>query len=142
MNKSLVPLFVVGLLIILVGCTNPTFNRPGDDPVVTTERMEAELIRIHQINLTVGSGDFDVSEYPKFLGVDGRNGRLLVEKFICWDVCPDVGAVFLLYENVETKFDCESMPGAPLISPEPDPGQYWGCRPIVDWLDASLDKSG
>ena len=36
------------------------------------------------------------------VGVDFRNGKMLVDKVICWDSCPDVGMVFLLYQNVES----------------------------------------
>ena len=63
---------------------------------------------------------------------------MLIEKFICWDSCPDVGMVFLLYQGVESAEACpDAVVGTPLISPEPMPGEYWGCRPVVDWLDRS-----
>lgn len=86
--------------------------------------------------MTVSSGDFDPSVYPVIVGVDPRNGRMLVEQFICWDVCPDVGMVFLLYQDVRSAEACADLvAGSPLFSPDPIPGQYWGCRPVVDWLD-------
>jgi len=123
------------LLVLLLGCTAPDF-RTFSDPVMTTEAMQAELEQLHEINLTVKDGDFDHSRYPISVGVDPRNGKMLVEKFICWDACPDVGMVFLLYGSVETEEDCvAAVVGSPLISPEPIPGQYWGCRPIIDWLN-------
>ena len=51
---------------------------------------------------------------------DARNGKKLVEKFICWDICPDVGMVFLMYQGVDSVEACaDSVKGAPLISPEP-----------------------
>ena len=103
---------------------------------MTIGAMQAELERLHEINLTVGGGDFDPSRYPVSVGVDPRNGKMLVEKFICWDACPDVGMVFLLYAGVDTEEACmDALVGSPLISPDPIPGQYWGCRPIVDWLN-------
>jgi len=105
------------------------------EPVMSTALMQAELERLHRINLTVGSGDFDPSVYPVSVGVDARNGKMLVEKFICWDDCPDVGMVFLLYESVDTEEACrDAVVGSPLVSPEPIPGDYWGCRPVIDWL--------
>ena len=123
------------LLLILIGCTKPDF-RAFSDPVMTTAAMEAELARLHELNLTVSDGGFDHSAYPVSVGVDLRNGRMLVEKFICWDSCPDVGMVFLLYQGVETAQACaQSVVGTPLFSPDPIPGQYWGCRPVVDWLN-------
>ena len=137
MKKPLFPLLgaAVVLLIILLGCTTPDF-RTFSNPVMTTDLMQAELARLHEINLTVSSGDFDPSVYPVSVGVDARNGKMLIEKFICWDACPEVGMVFLLYQNVDTVEACEAaVVGSPLISPEPIPGQFWGCRPIVDWLN-------
>ena len=120
---------------MLLGCTRPDF-RTFSDPVMTPDVMQAELERLHEINLTVGSGDFDPSVYPVIVGVDSRNGKMLVEQFICWDVCPDVGMVFLLYQDVRSAEACaDSVVGSPLFSPDPIPGQYWGCRPVVDWLD-------
>ena len=122
-------------MTVLLACTTPDF-RTFSDPVMTTAGMQAELERLHQINLTVEEGDFDFSRYPISVGVDPRNGKMLVEKFICWDACPDVGMVFLLYESVETEQACvDTLMGSPLVSPDPIPGQYWGCRPIVDWLN-------
>ena len=135
MKKPLFLLIGTATVLLLIGCTTPDF-RTFSDPVMTTEAMEAELIWLHQLNLTVGDGEFDVSRYPMLMGVDARNGKMLVEKFICWDFCPDVGMVFLLYQNVETAEACaQAVVGTPLFSPDPIPGQYWGCRPVVDWLN-------
>ena len=144
LNKPKFPLICIAsaFLIILLACAQPeylTFN----DPVMSTELMQAELDRLHQINLTVASGDFDHSVYPIAVGVDSRNGKMLVEKFICWDECPDVGMVFLLYQNVPSEEACvDALVGTPLFSPEPTPGQYWGCRPVVDWLSQPATTPG
>ena len=109
-----------------------TFN----DPVMTAADMQAELERLHQINLTVKDGDFDHSAYPISVGVDPRNGKMLMEKLIFWYACPDVGMVFLLYGDVETEQACvDALVGSPLISPEPIPGEYSECRPVVDWVN-------
>lgn len=136
MKKRLFPLFGAGLVLsfIILGCTRVDFTGSLSDPVMSTGQIQAELARLHQINLTVGDGEFDPSIYPAFVGIDVRNGKVLLEKFICWDSCPDVGMVFLLYENVGTEEECVNAVGSPLISPDPIPGDYWGCRPIVDWL--------
>lgn len=104
--------------------------------MMSTDDMQAEMERLHALNLTVSSGNFDTTPYPMMVGVDSRNGKMLVEKFICWDTCPEVGMVFLLYYDVESAEACvEAVVGTPLISPPPIPGEYWGCRPVVDWLD-------
>jgi len=125
----------VALLALIFGYSSPDF-RTFSGPVMTTEGMEKELARLHEINLTVSKGGFDPSAYPISVGVDARNGKMLIEKFICWDDCPNVGMVFLLYQNVGTVEAChEAVVGTPLISPDPIPGQFWGCRPVVDWLN-------
>jgi len=132
--KPLLPVIGVVSVLLLIGCTQPDF-RTFSDPVMTTAAMEVELARLHEMNLTVSDGGFDVSRYPISVGVDPRNGKMPVEKFICWDSCPDVGMVFLLYQGVETPQACtQAVVGTPLYSPDPIPGQYWGCRPVVDWL--------
>ena len=71
-------------MFLLLGCTTPDF-RTFSDPVMSTEAMQVELELLHEINLTVKNGDFDHSAYPMSVGVDPRNGKMLVEKFICWD---------------------------------------------------------
>ena len=44
--------------------------------------------------------------------------------------------VFLLYQNVESSEACNgSVVGTPLSSPELILAEYWGCRPIMDWLN-------
>ena len=139
MKRPLIALsgIAVALLALMFGYSPPDF-RTFSDTVMSTEGMERELARLHEINLTVSEGDFDPSVYPISVGVDVRNGKMLIEKFICWDSCPDVGMVFLLYQGVESAEAClDAVVGTPLISPEPMPGEYWGCRPVVDWLDRS-----
>ena len=137
MKKPSVLIFGLALvlLIVVVGCTRTDYGA-FHDPVMSTDDIQAELERLHQINLTVGTDEFDPSDYPIVVGVDPRNGKMLTEKFICWDECPAVGMVFLMYQGVATEEACaQSVVGTPLWSPEPIPGQYWGCRPIVNWLD-------
>ena len=135
-KKLLIRILSAALLFILLACTGPTFKRDIHDPVKSTEEIQAVLERLHQVNLTVGSEEFDANIYPLFVGIDVRNRKTLVEKFICWDVCPDVGMVFLVYQDVDSADECvNSVVGTPLISPDPIPGQYWGCRPVVDWLN-------
>ncbi|MBC8282123.1 MAG: hypothetical protein H8E48_15190 [Chloroflexi bacterium] len=122
-------------MLIVLGCSSPDF-RTFSDPVMDTDSLQAELERLHEINLSVGDDAFDPNVYPISVGVDVRNGQMLVEKFICWDACPDVGMVFLMYANVGTEADClQVIGGSSLISPEPMPGVFWGCRPVVDWLN-------
>ena len=50
---------------------------------MSTDAMQAELERLHAINLTVTNGNFDPSGYSISVGVDFRNGNMLVDKFIC-----------------------------------------------------------
>ena len=87
------------LLLVLLGCTRLDFSTIND-PVMSIQRMQAELERLHEINLTVGSEEFDPGDYPISVGIDVRNGKILMEKFICWDDCPNVGKVFLVYQDV------------------------------------------
>tara|TARA_Y100001001_G_scaffold96101_1_gene93993 strand:+ start:3723 stop:4001 length:279 start_codon:yes stop_codon:yes gene_type:complete len=84
----------------------------------------------------VANGNFDPSGYSISVGVDFRNGKMLVDKFNLLGLLPGCGMVFLLYQNVESSEACNgSVVGTPLFSPEPILGEYWGCRPIMDWLN-------
>ena len=144
MKKLLHPFLgaVLVSLFNLLGCTGPDFRRDIHDPVMSTQQMQAELERLHQVNLTVGREEFDPSDYPVFAGIDVRNGKTLVEKFICWDGCPELGNVYLFYQGVDTEEACLDAAGSPLISPVPIPGAYWGCGPIVDGLSVPARRSG
>lgn len=133
-KKLMILILGAALLAVLLACTGPTFTRPNHDPVMTTQEMEDELARLQQVNLTVGGEVFDPGDYPAFVGIDVRNGKTLINKFICWDGCPELGKVYLVYQGVATEEDCFYAMGSPLISPVPIPGAYWGCQPIIDWL--------
>ena len=84
MKRPALPIFgfVTVLMLIVLGCSSPDF-RTFSDPVMDTDSLQAELERLHEINLSVGDGYFDPTEYPISVGVDVRNGQMLVEKFIC-----------------------------------------------------------
>lgn len=115
------------LLVILIGCftpTKPSFELTLEDPMMTTDEMEEELGRLHEVNLTVRTDECDSKIYPLFVDVDFRNVKTLVNKFIRWDACPEVGLVFLLYKNVADEEPCHDVNGSPLIFPEPIPGEY------------------
>ena len=134
LKKLLIPFLGVALLFTILACTGPTFRRTVDDPVMTPVEMESELEQLRQLNLTVGSEGFDPGWYPVFAGIDVRNGKILIKKFVCWDGCPELGKVFLVYKGVVTEEDCFKAKGSPIISPVPIPDAYWGCQPILDWL--------
>ena len=133
-KKLLVLVLGAALFFIFLACTGPSFRRTIDDPVMTPVKMESALRDLEQLNLTVGHDDFDPRAYPLFAGIDVRNGRTLIKKFICWDGCPEMGKVYLVYQDVSTEEACFTAIGEALISPVPIPGAYWGCLPILDWL--------
>ena len=141
-TKPLILILSAALLLILLGCTGPDFKREIHDPVTSTEELRARLVRLQQVNLTVGTEKFDVSEYPAFVGIDVRNGKTLIEKFICWDGCPELGKVYLVYQAVATEEACLKATGSPLISPVPIPGAYWGCEPIISLPKVPASPSG
>ena len=87
------------------------------------------MIRLQQVNLTVGSEEFDLSIYPVSFGFDIRNGMNLIAKFICLDGCPESGKVYLVYQGVTIEQDCLNANGSPLTSPALI---YWGCEPVVN----------
>ena len=86
-------------------------------------------MRLQQVNLTIGSEEFDLSIYPVSFGFDIRNGGNLIAKFICLDACPESGKVYLVYQGVTIEDDCLNAKGSPLKSPALI---YWGCEPVVN----------
>ncbi|PKB71658.1 MAG: hypothetical protein BZY87_04085 [SAR202 cluster bacterium Io17-Chloro-G6] len=131
-KKLRILILAAALCLIVLGCTGPTFNRAIHDPVTSTEELQTQLARLEQVNLTVAGGKFDLGRYPALVGIDIRNGNTLVEKFICWDGCPELGQVFLVYQGVGSKEACLNTEGSPIISPVPIPGESWGCVLIID----------
>ena len=91
------------MLFMVLDCSGPTFRRTIEDPVMTPLDMESALGQLRQLNLTVGSDGFEPGLYPLFAGVDVRNGKTLIKKFICWDGCPELGKVYLVYQGVATE---------------------------------------
>ena len=89
------------------------------------------MVRLQKVNLTIGSEEFDIRSHPQFVGVDVRNGKTLIAKFICWDGCPELGKVYIVFQGVATEEACLNTKGSPLISPVPIPGAYWGCEPVI-----------
>ena len=132
-KKLLLPLVAVALLFVLSGCTRVTFEKTLDDPVVDEERLEAEFEKLRKLNKTLGHKDFDPDLYPAFLGIDVRNGKTLIKKFVCEDGCPGSGTVYLVYHDVSTEYDCVNARGAPIVSQGTEPDELIGCEPVVDW---------
>ena len=75
--------------------------RTGQDPVKSPDQMQVTLEPLHWMNMTVGSGDFDASYFPRFAGLDISNAKVMGERFICWDECPPFGRAFSLYQGVD-----------------------------------------
>jgi hypothetical protein len=63
---------------------------------------------------------------PVAVGADARNGKTLELRYFCSDVCPDQGAVFLIYAGVD-RDQCCALGGRPLH--DPAWGAYRGCMP-------------
>ena len=115
-------------VVATVSCTGLSGTKEMHIPPRSTGEMEAELIRLQQVNLTVGSEEFDLSIYPVSFGFDIRNGMNLIAKFICLDACPESGKVYLVYQGVTTEEACLNAKGSPLVSPV---DVYWGCEPVI-----------
>mgnify|MGYP001104997220 CR=1 FL=1 len=78
-KKMLLVVLATALLSMILACAGPTFRRGIHDRVKSTEEIQAAMERLHQINLTVGTSNLDPSVYPVSLGIDARNGKMLME---------------------------------------------------------------
>ena len=114
--------------------TNPLtadLQRTTPLPLLSLTEITAELDRIAQINLTLDRSRVDRSSYPRIVGVDARNGRVLVEQYFCWDICPDIGSVLLAYHGIDNELDCRSVGGRAVFAPTPVPGPYGACKAVA-----------
>ena len=130
-SKKLLVL-IAALLLILAACTSLSGTKDINITPRSTGEIEDELMRLQQVNLTIGSEEFDLTIYPVDFGFDIRNGMNLIAKFICLgtDACPESGKVYLVYQGMGTEEDCLNAKGSPLVSRVPD--AYWGCVPVID----------
>ena len=84
-----------------------------------------------EINRTLDPERLNLKEYPKTLGIDARNSKIVLEQYYCWENCPETGAIFLVYEAVESVEDCLVSGGAVLNSPVSNSDEYVACQPRV-----------
>ena len=102
-------------------------GRSADLAVFSPEMVQAEIERISKINRALDTTTVDLSRFPKVIGIDGKSGRVLLEDYFCWDICPRFGFVLLTYEGMETAQECEAAGGKPVYAPTPVPGLYGAC---------------
>jgi hypothetical protein len=124
---------IVSLVIALaVACDGEFGTQLPEKPLMFDGDVIAEFDRIDEVNRITDPGLFSIEAYPKTLGIDARNSKVLLEQYFCWENCPETGAVFLIYENVEEVEDCLSFGGRILSSPWSESGDYTACQPTVE----------
>ncbi len=139
-------LLLAAVTAVLTACGNVKTSTPSDFgadaaavnlpqttplPLLSAVEITAELERIAGINRTLDRSRVDQSSYPRIVGVDARNGRVLVEQYFCWDICPDIGSVLLAYQDVNNELDCRAVGGQAVFAPTPVPGPYGACRAVA-----------
>ena len=100
------------------------------------EEFNAAFEQVDEVNRTTGFSEVNHEKYPVTLGIDARNSKIALEQYYCWENCPETGAVFLVYETVESENDCQAVGGNTLnstVSGSPASGSnsngYVACRP-------------
>ena len=53
-------------------------------------------------------------------------------EYIGWDICPDIGAHFLVYPAVPAESECHAVGVRSFFAPTPVPGPYMGCRVVAE----------
>ena len=127
------PVVIFGSLLIALAlaCGNDIGTHLPDTPLMFDSEVTAEFERIDEVNRTLDPEMLDLKKYPKTLGIDARNSKIVVEQYFCWENCPETGAVFLIYEAVESVEDCLAFGGRILNSPVSYDGEYVACQPRV-----------
>lgn len=120
------------ILSLLAACGDIGTQLP-EHPLLYSNEIRGEIERIKGENAVLIPGLVEFDSYPKVLGIDGRNGFILLEDYICWRSCPGVGAIFLIYQDVPDKTKCEEVGGlvvrTPVAMPGVEPDDYFGCIP-------------
>ena len=70
------------------------------------------------------------AEYKlKTVGIDSRVNKVITEDYVCGDVCPENGSLFLSYKGVDTTKQCSDIRGYAKLTP--GWGGYAGCQPVA-----------
>lgn len=112
----------VVLILLFMWLKPPASPEPAN--TLTDSQVRNEIARTRMINLKPLS--IDTSDYPKVIGI--YKGRTLEEVYYCSDVCPDYGAVYLVYQGVGPE-DCSRAGGK--VVRDIAWGGYIGCEPRV-----------
>ena len=107
-------------------------TEPPASNVMTVPDIEAEMDRLAELNQNRDISALVWPYEPTPLGIDARNGQVLGVKYICWDICPDIGAYYLVYLEMTAEYECQALSGRPLFAPTPVPGPYIGCRVVAE----------
>ena len=97
--------------------------------VLTTPEIKDELQRLETVNRYPDNMGINPKDYPRILGTHS-NGRVLIEKYFCSDVCPNYGGIWIVFQNVTSKEGCAEIGGRDVIDPAWH--GYIGCTPAVD----------
>ncbi|HJW97310.1 MAG TPA: hypothetical protein VJ485_04075 [archaeon] len=97
---------------------------PGPGNMVTDSQVRQELERLKGVNAQPSR--IDPADYPKAFGVYAKNGLVLEAVYFCSDVCPDYGAVYLIYQGVDNE-ECQDIGEKPVH--DLAWGGYIGCEP-------------
>ena len=123
---------LMSIVVLLAACGEVGSQIP-ERPLLYGDEILEEMHRIQAANEELIPALIDFNAYPIPLGIDGRNGFTLLEDYICWNSCPGVGALFLIYQDVPSKWKCEDAGGtvinSPVAIPGVEPDYYFGCVP-------------
>ena len=119
---------LISVLVFTLACSS-VGTQLAEKPLMFDNQIEEELQRVKKINQTLDVSKIDFEAYPKTVGIDARNAKVVLEQFLCWENCPENGEIYLIYEDVNSKQDCVIAGGRVLVSPlTPSPGEYVGCQ--------------
>ena len=98
------PVWIIGSLVIAlaVACSGEFGTQLPKTPSMFDEEFNAAFERVDEVNH---------EKYPVTLGLDARNSKIVLEQYYCWENCPETGAVFLVYEAVESENNCQAVGG-------------------------------
>jgi len=102
---------------LAVACDGEIGTQLPETPLMFDDEINAAFERIDEVNRTTDFSEVNHEKYPVTLGIDARNSKIILEQHYCWGNCPETGAIFLVYEAVNSEDDCQAVEGSVLNSP-------------------------
>jgi tetratricopeptide (TPR) repeat protein len=79
------------------------------------------------------------ANHPEIIGADPRVNKVVTQDYVCDDICPDYGSLFLSYKGVDNIEECRHLGSYGVFSPGWH--GYAGCSPVEVKINLVLNST-